>query len=140
MLLQVSGATAGGQAGAEVAVAAAVSEALAECERLGREIFGDTGACVAKAAGEGVATELALRLGRELGSVAGSEAGAAAGGLAGHEAGKAEAMKHNGFNMSESAVQQLHQQIRWYFKEENFFLSFVSLELLALRLGLRREK
>ena len=45
---KVSGAASGGQAGVEVAVTAAVTEALAECERGGREIFGETGATVAK--------------------------------------------------------------------------------------------
>ena len=45
---KVSGANSGGQAGVEVAVKAAVTEALVECERVGQEIFGETGATVAK--------------------------------------------------------------------------------------------
>ena len=45
---KVAGASAGGQAGVEVAVTAAVTEALAQCEKVGREIFGETGATVAK--------------------------------------------------------------------------------------------
>ena len=89
-----------------------MAEAVVECERLGREIFGDTGAAVARQAGEAVASELALALGRELGGLAGCPAGSQAGGDAGYEAGKAEAVKHNVFSMTEAEVQQLHQQMR----------------------------
>ena len=63
-------------------------------------------------AGEAVATELSLRLGRELGSLAGTEAGGQAGGEAAYEAGKAEVLKQDVFNMTEAQVEQFHQHIR----------------------------
>ena len=109
---KVAGAEAGGQAGVEVALKAAVLQAIEESEKVGKAIFGETGAMVAKAAGESCATEMAMRLGREMGSEVGIEAGKKAGGEAAYEEGRTEAQQHNIFDLTDEDIKAIHQKMR----------------------------
>jgi len=109
---KIAGTEAGGLAGVEVAVKAAVQQAIEESEKIGRAIFGDEGASVARVAGEACATEMSMRLGKEMGCEVGATAGKQTGGEEAHEEGRKEALKHNVFELTEEDINNLQNKMR----------------------------
>jgi len=109
---KIAGTEAGGLAGVEVAVKAAVQQAIKESEKIGRAIFGEEGASVARVAGEACATEMSMRLGKEMGCEVGATAGKQTGGEEAHEEGRKEALKHNVFELTEEDINNLQNKMR----------------------------